>query len=36
MKSVVYQPRSIKIIDQLREVLRYRHYSFKTKEAYVY
>ena len=27
---------SARLLDQLREVLRYKHYSLRTKEAYLY
>ena len=30
-----YQPRSEKVIDQVREVLRYHHYSIRTEQTYV-
>ncbi len=36
MKSVSYLPQSARLLDQLREVLRYKHYSLRTEEAYVY
>src|SRR3990167_4096792 len=36
MKLVSYLPQSARLLDQLREVLRYKHYSLRTEEAYVY
>jgi len=36
MKPVSYIPQSLRLLDQLREVLRYKHYSLRTEEAYVY
>lgn len=30
-----YRPRSARLLDQVREVLRYHHYSYKTEQAYV-
>ena len=36
MNSVSYIPQSPRLPDQLREVLRYKHYSLRTEEAYVY
>ncbi|MCY7282656.1 MAG: phage integrase N-terminal SAM-like domain-containing protein [Cyanobacteria bacterium CAN_BIN43] len=36
MKPVSYIPQSARLLDQLREVLRYKHYSLRTEEAYVY
>jgi len=36
MKPVSYIHRSTRLLDQLREVLRYKHYSLRTEEAYVY
>lgn len=35
-KPVSYIPQSARLLDQLREVLRYKHYSFRTEEAYLY
>jgi uncharacterized protein YfbU (UPF0304 family) len=35
-KSVSYIPQSPRLLDQLREVLRYKHYSLRTEEAYLY
>ena len=35
-KPVSYIPQSPRLPDQLREVLRYKHYSSRTKEAYLY
>jgi len=31
-----YIPQSLRLLDQLREVIRYKHYSFRTEEAYLY
>ena len=36
MNSVAYLPQSKRLLEQMREVLRYRHYSLKTEQAYVY
>ena len=36
MSPVSYIPQSPRLLDQLREVLRYKHYSLRTEEAYVY
>lgn len=36
MNPVAYIPQSPRLLDQLREVLRYKHYSLRTEEAYVY
>ncbi|MDD3937052.1 integron integrase [Rhodoferax sp.] len=36
MNPVPYIPQSVRLLDQLREVLRYKHYSLRTEEAYVY
>lgn len=33
---VSYLPQSLRLLDQLREVLRYKHYSLRTEEAYLY
>ncbi len=35
-KPVTYIPQSPRLLDQLREVLRYKHYSLRTEEAYLY
>ena len=35
-KPVSYIPQSPRLLDQLREVLRYKHYSLRTEEAYLY
>jgi site-specific recombinase XerD len=35
-KTVSYIPQSPRLLDQLREVLRYKHYSLRTEEAYLY
>lgn len=36
MNPVAYIPQSQRLLDQVREVLRYRHYSLKTEQAYLY
>jgi trehalose-6-phosphatase len=36
MKPAPYIPQSTRLFDQLREVLRYKHYSLRTEDAYVY
>ena len=36
MNSVAYLPQSKRLLEQVREVLRYKHYSLKTEQAYVY
>ena len=36
MESAIHLPSSTRLLDQLREVLRYKHYSLKTEQAYVY
>ena len=36
MNPVAYLPQSQRLLDQLREVLRYRHYSLKTEQAYLF
>lgn len=36
MNSVAYIPQSKRMLDQVREVLRYKHYSLKTEQAYRY
>jgi hypothetical protein len=36
VKSVSYIPQPPRLLDQLREVLRYKHYSLRTEEAYLY
>lgn len=36
MNSVGYLPQSKRLLDQVREVLRYKHYSLKTEQAYLY
>ncbi len=36
MKLVVYRPQSGRLLDQVRKVLRYKHYSLKTRRAYLY
>ena len=35
-KPASYIPQSVRLLDQLREVLRYKHYSLRTEEAYLY
>ena len=35
-KPVSYTPQSARLLDQLREVLRYKHYSLHTEKAYCY
>jgi hypothetical protein len=30
-----YRPRSLRLLDHAREVTRYHHYSYKTKQVYV-
>jgi len=32
--AAVFRPRSIRLMDQVREVMRYHHYSYRTEEAY--
>lgn len=36
MNSVAYRPQSKRLLEQVREVLRYKHYSLKTEQAYLY
>ena len=36
MNPVAYLPQSKRLLDQVREVLRYKHYSLKTEQAYLY
>jgi site-specific recombinase XerD len=36
MNPAAYLPRSKRLLDQMREVIRYKHYSFKTEQAYLY
>ncbi len=36
MNPVAYLPQSGRLLDQVREVLRYKHYSLKTEQAYLY
>ena len=36
MNPVTYQPQSKRLLDQVREVIRYKHYSLKTEQAYLY
>ena len=35
-KPVSYIPQSARLLDQLCEILRYKHYSLRTEEAYLY
>ena len=35
-KPVSYSPESPRLLDQFRAVLRYKHYSLRTEEAYLY
>lgn len=35
-KPAPYLPQSPRLLDQLREALRYKHYSLRTEEAYLY
>lgn len=36
MNSVAYLPQSKRLLEQVREILRYKHYSLKTEQAYLY
>ena len=36
MNSVAYLPHSKRLLEQVSEVLRYKHYSLKTEQAYLY
>lgn len=36
MNSVAYLPQSKRLLDQMREVIRYKHYNLKTEQAYLY
>ena len=36
MNPVIYTPQSKRLLEQLCEVLRYKHYCLKTEQAYVY
>ena len=36
MNSVAYLPQSKRLLDQVREALRYKHYNLKTEQAYLY
>ena len=36
MNPVAYPPPSKRLLEQLCEVIRYKHYSLKTEQAYVY
>ena len=36
MNPVAYPPQSKRLLDQVRQVIRYKHYSFKTGQAYLY
>jgi hypothetical protein len=35
-QPVSYSIQSTRLLDQLREILRYKHYSLRTEEAYLY
>jgi len=36
MNTVAYLPPSKRLLDQVREVIRYKHYSLETEQAYLY
>lgn len=36
MDPVTYLPQSSRLLEQVREVIRYKHYSLKTEQAYLY
>lgn len=36
MMSAAYPPQSPRLLDRVREMIRYKHYSLKTEEAYLY
>ena len=36
MYTVAYLPQSKRLLEQVSEVLRYKHYSLKTEQAYLY
>ena len=36
MNPVIYTPQSKRLLEQLCEVLRYKHYSLETEQAYAY
>ncbi|MGE5332990.1 MAG: phage integrase N-terminal SAM-like domain-containing protein [Nitrospirota bacterium] len=36
INPVAYLPQSKRLLEQVREVLRYKHYSLRTKQAYLY
>ncbi len=36
MMSAAYLPQSPRLLDRVREMIRYKHYSLKTEEAYLY
>lgn len=36
MNPVTYIPQSKRLLEQLREVLRYKHYSLSTEKVYLY
>ena len=36
MNAVAYLPQSKRLLDQVCEVLRYKHHSLKTEQAYLY
>ena len=35
-RPVSYIPKSLRVLEQLREVMRSKHYSLRTEEAYLY
>lgn len=36
MNAAAYLPQSKRLLEQVSEVLRYKHYSLKTEQAYLY
>ena len=36
MKPDLHIPQPLRLLDQMREVLRYKHYSLRTEQAYLY
>ena len=36
MNSAAYLPQSKRLLEQVSEVIRYKHYSLKTEKAYLY
>ena len=36
INPVAYLPQSKRLLEQVREVLRYKHYSLRTEQAYLY